>query len=59
METIKKLLANIIWYAIYLPITAWIMWPALGVLGDAYLPLVIILGMIWSNTVRILMHLED
>ena len=59
METIKKLLADFIWTAIYLLITAWIMWPALGVLGNAWFPLVIILGMTWSNTVRILMHFED
>ena len=46
METIKKLLADLVWTAIYLLITAWIMWPVLGVLGNACLPLVIILGMI-------------
>lgn len=34
METIKKLLADLVWTAIYLLITVWIMWPVLGVLGN-------------------------
>lgn len=37
METIKKLLADLVWTAIYPLITVWIMWPALGVFSNACL----------------------